>query len=83
MNSKCPECELQASDKAISCQHCGYPLKPTSDYIGIVVRSDTKMNNMEISYIFHLCIAPNHFLIPSIYLGVSYSKPDKSLLITS
>lgn len=41
------------------------------------------MNNMEISYIFHLCIAPNHFLIPSIYLGVSYSKPDKSLLITS
>lgn len=28
MLSKCPECELQVSDKAISCPHCGYPLKP-------------------------------------------------------
>ncbi len=25
----CPECELQVSDKAITCPHCGYPLKPT------------------------------------------------------
>lgn len=25
---KCPECELQVSDKAIGCPHCGYPLKP-------------------------------------------------------
>ena len=41
------------------------------------------MNNMGISYIFHLCIAPNHFLIPTIYLGVSCSKPNKLLLITS
>lgn len=24
---KCPECELQVSDKAISCPHCGYPLR--------------------------------------------------------
>lgn len=24
---KCPECELQVSDKAIVCPHCGYPLK--------------------------------------------------------
>lgn len=23
----CPECELQVSDKAYSCPHCGYPLK--------------------------------------------------------
>lgn len=23
----CPECNLQASDKAISCPHCGYPLR--------------------------------------------------------
>lgn len=23
----CPECELQVSDKAITCPHCGYPLK--------------------------------------------------------
>ena len=25
---KCPECELQVSDKAISCPHCGFPLQP-------------------------------------------------------
>ena len=25
---KCPECELQVSDKAISCPHCGYPMIP-------------------------------------------------------
>lgn len=25
---KCPECELQVSDKALTCPHCGYPLKP-------------------------------------------------------
>lgn len=23
---KCPECELQVSDKALACPHCGYPL---------------------------------------------------------
>ena len=26
---QCPECELQVSDKAIACPHCGYPMKPT------------------------------------------------------
>lgn len=26
----CPECELQVSDKAIACPHCGYPLKSKS-----------------------------------------------------
>ena len=25
---KCPECELQVSDKAVACPHCGYPLQP-------------------------------------------------------
>ena len=25
---KCPECELQVSDKALSCPHCGYPMQP-------------------------------------------------------
>lgn len=24
----CPECELQVSDKAVFCPHCGYPLRP-------------------------------------------------------
>lgn len=27
---KCPECELQVSDKAVACPHCGYPLQPTA-----------------------------------------------------
>ena len=31
---KCPECELQVSDKAISCPHCGFPLQaqPKKNY---------------------------------------------------
>lgn len=28
---KCPECELQVSDKALSCPHCGYPIKDMDD----------------------------------------------------
>lgn len=27
---KCPECELQVSDKALSCPHCGFPMQPTT-----------------------------------------------------
>ena len=27
---KCPECELQVSDKATTCPHCGYPIQPTA-----------------------------------------------------
>ena len=30
---KCPECELQVSDKAFSCPHCGFPLKTTNKQI--------------------------------------------------
>lgn len=26
---KCPECELQVSDKAATCPHCGFPLQPS------------------------------------------------------
>ena len=29
---KCPECELQVSDKAISCPHCGFPIKPNAKH---------------------------------------------------
>lgn len=29
MLTECPECTLQVSDKAITCPHCGYPLKPS------------------------------------------------------
>ena len=28
---KCPECELQISDKALACPHCGYPMKPEAN----------------------------------------------------
>ncbi len=28
---KCPECELQVSDKALSCPHCGFPLVRTQN----------------------------------------------------
>lgn len=27
---KCPECELQVSDKALACPHCGYPMYRTT-----------------------------------------------------
>lgn len=27
MLTKCPECELPVSDKALACPHCGYPIK--------------------------------------------------------
>ena len=27
----CPECNLQVSDKAVSCPHCGYPMKTSSN----------------------------------------------------
>lgn len=36
---KCPECELQVSDKAITCPHCGYPLQPN-----IIARQRRKSN---------------------------------------
>ena len=26
---QCPECQLQISDKALACPHCGYPLNRT------------------------------------------------------
>lgn len=28
MLTKCPECDLQISDKALVCPHCGFPLQP-------------------------------------------------------
>lgn len=28
---KCPECELQVSDKASACPHCGYPIQPNAN----------------------------------------------------
>lgn len=33
MLTKCPECELQVSDKAFNCPHCGYPLQPNAKIV--------------------------------------------------
>lgn len=30
---KCPECDLNVSDKALVCPHCGYPLKPEAKLV--------------------------------------------------
>lgn len=37
---QCPECDLQVSDKANTCPHCGYPLKPDAK-----PKSSRKPNN--------------------------------------
>ncbi len=37
---KCPECQLQVSDKAAECPHCGYPMKPEA-----IKRKPRKKNN--------------------------------------
>lgn len=37
---KCIECDLQVSDKAIICPHCGYPLQP-----GVISRQRTTKSN--------------------------------------
>lgn len=37
---KCPECELQVSDKAIACPHCGYPMQQSA-----TKRKPRKKNN--------------------------------------
>lgn len=36
---KCPECDLQASDRALTCPHCGYPF-----HANITVRKPRKSN---------------------------------------
>lgn len=39
---KCKECGLQVSDKAVSCPHCGYPLKEAPQKYAIVKRAKRK-----------------------------------------
>lgn len=40
---KCPECELQVSDKAFSCPHCGYPIQPN---VKPVIRKSPKRKRL-------------------------------------
>lgn len=41
----CPECELQVSDKAISCPHCGYPIKQIKQPAAINVKKHMRLPN--------------------------------------
>lgn len=41
----CPECELQVSDKALSCPHCGYPLVKTNLFKRKVTRKHKRLPN--------------------------------------
>lgn len=47
---KCPECDLQVSDKAISCPHCGHPLKAGAGR----VRESTKPDISKVALNMHL-----------------------------
>lgn len=44
MLTKCPECQLQVSDKAIVCPHCGYPIAPQQQTK--VIRSSNKRKRL-------------------------------------
>lgn len=39
---KCPECELQVSDQAHACPHCGFPLRPSNSYSAVQRQSKPK-----------------------------------------
>lgn len=45
MLTKCPECDLQISDKAYTCPHCGYPLKYQSKHPYTPTRSHKRLPN--------------------------------------
>lgn len=62
---KCPECELQISDKAVSCPHCGYPLKPNI----IRERQSTKRKRL-----------PNGFGQISKIKGKNLRKPFRAMV---
>lgn len=64
---KCPECELQISDKAVSCPHCGYPLKPNI----IRERQSTKRKRL-----------PNGFGQISKIKGKNLRKPFRAMVST-
>ena len=63
---KCPECELQISDKAIICPHCGYPLKPEAKNIN---RKSNKRKRL-----------PNGFGQISELKGMNLRKPFRAMV---
>jgi integrase len=66
---KCPECELQVSDKAVSCPHCGYPLKP--DIVEKVTRKPKKNKRRRL---------PNGFGQISEIKGHNLRKPFRAMV---
>lgn len=71
---KCPECELQVSDKALSCPHCGYPINksPTQQRIrtsskrkrlpnGFGSITERKEKNLRNPFWVRVCVGKNEF----------------------
>lgn len=65
---KCPECELQVSDKAVGCPHCGYPLKTD-----VGPRKSTRKSNKRRRL-------PNGFGQISEIKGRSLRKPFRAMI---
>lgn len=79
--TKCPECDLQVSDKAISCPHCGYPMqeKPKSPARrksnkrrrlpnGFGSITELKNKNLRNPYMARVCVGKNSFGKPILKL---------------
>lgn len=64
----CPECELQVSDKAIICPHCGYPLK-SDNKKNSARRKPTKRRRL-----------PNGFGQISELKGMNLRKPFRAMI---
>lgn len=59
---KCPECEREVSDKAVSCPHCGYPINdPTVPDVdnNIMVYKGQRYDLTEVIEYIRANIAPN------------------------
>lgn len=68
MLTKCPECELPVSDKALSCPHCGYPLK--SDFTKNIARKKPNKRRR----------LPNGFGQISELKGMNLRKPFRAMV---
>lgn len=69
MLDKCPECSLPVSDKALSCPHCGYPLKAIPQNSPPRKKSKTKRKRL-----------PNGFGQISEIKGRNLRKPFRAMV---
>lgn len=72
---KCPECELQVSDKALSCPHCGFPMQDTQSSTkrkkssakrrrlpnGFGSITELKNKNLRNPFYVRICVGKNEF----------------------